>query len=95
MRKRVPISVWSSTKSQLYTCRAFVARNRSLLPGPSRRIRLCLRRACTPSKRRTRPGGYVIVDDMCLEGCAKAVADYRQANAIADEITVIDWTGIY
>jgi len=30
------------------------------------------------------PGGYVIVDDMCLEGCAKAVADYRQANAIAD-----------
>jgi len=23
------------------------------------------------------PGGYVIVDDMCLEGCAKAVADYR------------------
>jgi hypothetical protein len=37
----------------------------------------------------------VIVDDMCLEGCAKAVADYRQANVIADGITVIDWTGIY
>jgi len=37
----------------------------------------------------------VIVDDVCLEGCAKAVADYRQANAIADDITVIDWTGIY
>jgi predicted O-methyltransferase YrrM len=27
------------------------------------------------------PGGYVIVDDMCWEGCAKAVADYRQANS--------------
>jgi O-methyltransferase len=41
------------------------------------------------------PGGYAIFDDMCLEGSAKAVADYRRANAIAHEITVIDWTGIY
>jgi O-methyltransferase len=41
------------------------------------------------------PGGFVIVDDMCLEGCVKAVEDYRQAHNITDPITTIDWTGIY
>jgi hypothetical protein len=41
------------------------------------------------------PGGFVIVDDMCLEGCVKAVEDYRQAHYITDPIMTIDWTGIY
>ena len=40
-------------------------------------------------------GGFVIVDDMCLEGCVQAVEDYRQAHHITDPITTIDWTGIY
>jgi O-methyltransferase len=41
------------------------------------------------------PGGFVIVDDMRLERCVKAVEDYRQAHDITDPITTIDWTGIY
>jgi len=41
------------------------------------------------------PGGYVIVDDMSLEGCAKAVEDFRLAAGITDDIMTIDWTGIY
>jgi GT2 family glycosyltransferase len=40
-------------------------------------------------------GGFVIVDDMCLEGCVQAVEDYRQAHHITDPMTTIDWTGIY
>jgi hypothetical protein len=41
------------------------------------------------------PGGYVVVDDMSLEGCAKAVEDFRLDAGITDDITTIDWTGIY
>ncbi|MFZ3376523.1 MAG: TylF/MycF/NovP-related O-methyltransferase [Chthoniobacterales bacterium] len=40
-------------------------------------------------------GGFVIADDMCLEGCVQAVEDYRQVHDITDPITTIDWTGIY
>jgi O-methyltransferase len=41
------------------------------------------------------PGGYVIIDDMCLEGCVKAVEDFRSTRKITDKIITIDWTGIY
>lgn len=40
-------------------------------------------------------GGYVIVDDYCIESCAKAVQDFRSANAITDEIIPIDGTGVF
>lgn len=40
-------------------------------------------------------GGYVIIDDYILEGCRKAVTDYRAAQAITDEIKDIDGTGVY
>jgi hypothetical protein len=39
--------------------------------------------------------GYVIIDDMCLEGCVKAVEDFRASAEITDQIVPIDWTGIY
>lgn len=41
-------------------------------------------------------GGYVIVDDYgCLPSCRQAVADYRRAESITDEVIPIDWTGVY
>jgi O-methyltransferase len=40
-------------------------------------------------------GGFVIVDDYCIESCAKAVEDYRAANGITDEIHPIDGTGVF
>lgn len=41
-------------------------------------------------------GGYVIVDDYgCIDACRQAVTDYREAQAINDEIKPIDWTGVY
>jgi O-methyltransferase len=45
---------------------------------------------------RVSPGGYVIVDDYgAVEGCRRAVADYRQEHGIADDVQQIDWTGVY
>ncbi len=40
-------------------------------------------------------GGYVIIDDMSLEPCRRAVADYRSAHHITSELKRIDWTGVY
>ena len=40
-------------------------------------------------------GGFCIIDDYALEGCKKAVTDYRTANNISAEIKTIDWTGSY
>ena len=40
-------------------------------------------------------GGFCIVDDYALEGCKKAVEDYRRENGITDEIKSVDWTGSY
>lgn len=41
-------------------------------------------------------GGYVIVDDYgAVKGCRQAVADYREAHGIEDEIHEVDWTGAY
>jgi O-methyltransferase len=41
-------------------------------------------------------GGYVIVDDYgAVRGCRKAVEDFRQEEAIADELHEIDWSGVF
>ena len=40
-------------------------------------------------------GGFCIIDDYALEGCKKAVDDYRERNNIDSEIITIDWTGVY
>jgi O-methyltransferase len=39
--------------------------------------------------------GYVIIDDYILEGCRRAVHDFRVARGITDEIKDIDGTGVY
>jgi len=41
------------------------------------------------------PGGFIIVDDYVLEGCRKAVHDYREAHGITSPIEPIDWCGSY
>jgi O-methyltransferase len=41
-------------------------------------------------------GGFLLVDDFGgLEGCRKAIMDYRAANNITEEIKTVDWTGVY
>ncbi len=41
-------------------------------------------------------GGYLIVDDFgAVEGCRKAITDYRNNNKIDDEIIKIDSTGVF
>ena len=40
-------------------------------------------------------GGYLIVDDMSWEGCAKAVHEFRQQHGIREPMVPIDWTGEY
>jgi hypothetical protein len=40
-------------------------------------------------------GGYVIVDDYGLRTCRMAIADYRAAHGITDEILTIDRFGAY
>ena len=41
-------------------------------------------------------GGFVIIDDYgCIEGCRKAVHDFRDARGIADPIVDIDGWGVY
>lgn len=41
-------------------------------------------------------GGYAIVDDYGnLEGCRRAVDDFRAREGITEEIKRIDWTGVY
>lgn len=41
------------------------------------------------------PRGFVIIDDYALEGCRKAVDDYRAQNRIDAKINTVDWTGIW
>ena len=43
---------------------------------------------------RLSPGGFCIIDDYNLEGCRKAVADYRTTHGIAADIVDIDGTGV-
>lgn len=40
-------------------------------------------------------GGIVIVDDYALPTCKSAVDAFRSERGIADELQVIDWTGVY
>jgi O-methyltransferase len=41
-------------------------------------------------------GGYLIVDDYgAVEGCRRAVNDYRQRHEIDDPMEMIDWTGCF
>jgi O-methyltransferase len=40
-------------------------------------------------------GGYIIVDDYCIDSCRKAVTDFRNARSIIEEIIEIDGTGVY
>ena len=40
-------------------------------------------------------GGYCIVDDYALDGCKKAVDNFRTKNQITDRINQVDWSGIY
>ena len=41
------------------------------------------------------PGGYVIVDDFALDGCRRAVHDFRAAHRDSAPIEKIDWTGVF
>ena len=43
---------------------------------------------------RLSPGGFCIIDDYNLEGCRKAVADYRTKHGITADIVDIDGTGV-
>jgi hypothetical protein len=40
-------------------------------------------------------GGFCIIDDYALEGCKRAVDNFREENGIGAEIKEIDWTGVY
>jgi hypothetical protein len=41
-------------------------------------------------------GGYAIIDDYhVIPGCREAVDDYRRQESIGDEITEIDWAGVF
>ena len=41
------------------------------------------------------PGGFCIIDDFALPGCAAAVHDYRAANSIDEPLVDIDGTGSF
>lgn len=41
------------------------------------------------------PGGYVVIDDSEIEGCATAVHDYRLQHGITAEMVAIDGSGVY
>lgn len=42
------------------------------------------------------PGGFIIVDDYgAVEGCRRAIDDYRFNNKITAQIEEIDWTAVY
>jgi O-methyltransferase len=40
-------------------------------------------------------GGFCIIDDYGLDGCKKAVDDFRQQHGITAELKRVDWTGSY
>lgn len=41
------------------------------------------------------PGGFCIIDDYGLEGCRRAVDDYRSLHGIRTPLQTIDWMGRY
>ena len=45
---------------------------------------------------RLSPGEFVIVDDyLAIEGCRRAVDEYRATNGIDEEILEVDWSCVY
>jgi O-methyltransferase len=40
-------------------------------------------------------GGFLIVDDYCIETCKKAITDYRAANNIKEKLIDIDGKSVY
>jgi O-methyltransferase len=40
-------------------------------------------------------GGYIIIDDYCIQSCMKAVADFRRRMSIFEPIVDIDGTGVF
>lgn len=40
-------------------------------------------------------GGFVIIDDYCLDTCVQAVEDYRKKCGIKSKIMKIDWSGVF
>jgi hypothetical protein len=40
-------------------------------------------------------GGFVIVEDYCLDSCRQAVDDYRREMGIEAELNPIDWNGVW
>lgn len=53
------------------------------------------RDALDPLYDKVPPGGFVIVDDYALDGCRKAIDDFREEQGITDPIERIDWTGVF
>jgi O-methyltransferase len=49
--------------------------------------------ALTPLYPKLSDGGFCIIDDYAIEGCKRAVNDYRAANGIDEPLQTIDWTG--
>ena len=42
------------------------------------------------------PGGYVIIDDyLLIDPCRAAVDDFRDNNAIIDELEAVDWNAVF
>jgi|SRR5882672_1383124 len=42
------------------------------------------------------PGGFLIVDDYgAVEGCKRAIEDYRGRSGITEALVPIDWAGVY
>ena len=39
-------------------------------------------------------GGFVVVDDHAEATCARAVADFRQAHGVEEQVEAIDWTAV-
>jgi O-methyltransferase len=40
-------------------------------------------------------GGFLIVDDYCIQSCARAVSDFRSRHGIDEPIQEIDGSGVY
>jgi hypothetical protein len=41
------------------------------------------------------PGGYVIIDDYILEGCRRAVDDFRDRHGIQDDLNDVDGSAVF
>jgi O-methyltransferase len=44
---------------------------------------------------RLSPGGFVIIDDYCIQSCRQAVTEFRAARGIVDAIVKIDEAGVF